>query len=260
MKHIISFTLAIMMLSGLPFRAQPSSSEGPIRMVLPPGIEPRSCQLRYFLVGSFGGYGGFARPKLNASEFEIETLHEGAGVKSLKAALYCPGYQLQTITFDALPDVVDRNLQLNPNPLGTVRLLGEVRGLTSQNAQVFHVDVDYTPSWLCESFRLADCFLAGWTVASVNLDANGRFSVTLPDFARDTVIGGYKNPGEFTFHIRDQKTGNRLFELKPAGNQSPVRGVPVANGYPGVQAFDAELANRFSRVRVSIAALSDTAS
>ena len=242
MKHIISFTLTVMILPGLHSRAQPSSSDDPIRVVLPPGIEPRSCQLQYFLVGSFGGYGGFARRKLNTSQFEIETLHQGAAVKSLKAALYCPGYQLQAITFDSLADAVDRNLQLNPNPLGTVRLLGVVRGLISQNTQGFYVDVDYTPSWVCEFFRLVDCLLGGWRLASVNLDANGRFSATLPDFARDAVIRGYKNPGEFAFRIRDQKTGNRLFELKPAGNQSPVGSVPVANGYPGVQAFDAELA------------------
>jgi hypothetical protein len=242
MKHITWFTLTVMMLPGLHSRAQPSSSDDPIRLVLPPSIDSRSCQLQYFLVGSFGGYGGFARPKPNASEFEIETLHEGAAAESLKAALYCPGYQLQTMTFDSLPDAAGRNFQLNPKPLGTVQFLGVVRGLISQNSQVFYVDVDYTPSWVCEFFRLADCLLGGWRVASVNLDPNGRFSATLPDFARDAVISVYKNPGEFAFRIRDQKTGNRLFELKPAGNRSPVGSVPVANDYPGVQAFDAELA------------------
>jgi hypothetical protein len=242
MKHIISFTLTVMMLPGLHSRAQPPSGHEPIRLVLPPGIEPGSCQLRYFLVGSFGGYGGFARPKLNASEFEIETLHEGAAVESLKAALYCSGYQLQTMTFDSLPDVAGRNLQLNPKPLGTVRLLGLVRGLVSPDAQMLYIDVDYTPSWVCEFFRLPDCLLFGWKVASVNLDANGRFSATLPDFARDAVISAYKNPGEFAFRIRDQKTGNPLFELKPAGNRSPLGRVPVANDYPGVQTFDAEVA------------------
>ena len=94
MKHVISCALTVMLLHGLHSRAQPPSGDEPIRVVLPPGIEPRSCQVQYFLVGSFGGYGGFARPKLNASEFEIETLHEGAAVESLKAALYCSGYQL----------------------------------------------------------------------------------------------------------------------------------------------------------------------
>jgi hypothetical protein len=242
MKHITWFTLTVMMLPGPHSRAQLFSSDDPIRLVLPPSIDSRSCQLQYFLVGSFGGYGGFARPKPNASEFEIEPLHEGEAAKSLKAALYCPGYQLQTMTFDSLPDVAGRNLRLNPKPLGTVRLLGLVRGLVSPGAQMLYVDVDYTPSWVCEFFRLADCFLAGWRVASVNLDPNGRFSATLPDFARDAVISVYKNPGEFAFRIRDQKTGYRLFELKPAGNRSPVASVPVANDYPGVQAFDAELA------------------
>jgi hypothetical protein len=85
MKHITWFTLAVMMLPGPHSRAQLFSSDDPIRLVLPPSINSRSCQLQYFLVGSFGGYGGFARPKPNASEFEIETLHEGTAAESLKA-------------------------------------------------------------------------------------------------------------------------------------------------------------------------------
>jgi len=51
-------------------------------------VETGSCHLRYFLVGPFGGYGGFARPRLDASEFEIETVHEGEAVERLQVILY----------------------------------------------------------------------------------------------------------------------------------------------------------------------------
>jgi hypothetical protein len=240
MKNIVFLTLVVMMLPNPRFWAQNSAGNDPIRVLLPAAVEPRSCQFNYFLGGPFGGYGGFARPKPYASEFEIETVHEGTAVENLKAVLYCSGYQLQTITFDSLPSA-GRTLQPNWKPLGTVRFLGLVRGLISQNAQVLYVDVDYTPWWICEFFRLPDCGLGAWKVASVELDTDGRFSATLPDFARDAVIRLFTRSGEFAFWIRDQKTGNLLFELKPAGSKSFQGRVPVADGYPGEQMFDAEL-------------------
>jgi hypothetical protein len=242
MKRILCITFAVTMWPSLQSVAQHSSSDDPIRVVLPRSVETRSCQLQYFLVGPFGGYGGFARPKLDASVFEIETVHEGEAVERLRVILSCSGYQIETMAFDSLPDSDRRTVRLHPRPLGTVRFPGVVRGLTLQQVQVLKVDVDYTPWWICEFFRLPDCGLGAWRVASVDVDTDGRFTAILPNVARDTVIRAFKNPGEFAFRIRDQKTGNPLFELKAAGSNSPkAGGVPVAASYPGEQMFDAEM-------------------
>jgi hypothetical protein len=240
MKRIIYITFAITVLPGPQSWAQ-SSGDDPIRVVLPRSVETRSCQLQYLLVGPFGVYVGFARPKLDASEFEIETVHGGEAVERLQVILSCSGYQIETMAFDSLPDL-GRHVEVHPAPLGTVRFRGVVRGLTLQQVQVLNVDVDYTPWWICEFFRLPDCGLGAWRVASVELDTDGRFSATLPNFARDAVIRSFKHPGEFAFRIRDQKTGNPLFELKAAARDSAIPGrVPVADSYPGEQLFDAEL-------------------
>jgi hypothetical protein len=241
MKSFIFLILVVTMLSDPHFWAQSSSGNVPIRVILPQGLKPSSCQFKYFLIGPFGGYGGFARPKLNASQFEIETVYEGMAVESLKALLWCSGYQLQTMTFDSLPASANRTVQVNPTPLGTIRFLGLVRGLTSQNAQVVYVDVDYIPWWVCEFFGLPDCALGAWRIVSVKLDTDGTFAATLPDFAKDAVISSFQNHGEFAFRIRDQKTGNPLFELKPVGSRSPLGSVAVADSYPSLQVFDAEL-------------------
>jgi hypothetical protein len=239
--RIIYLTLAVAILPNPESWSRYSSSDDPIRVFLPLSVEIRSCELRYSLVGSFGVYGGFVGPKVDASEFEIETVHDGDAVESLKAILYCSGYQIETMVFDSLPDLDARRIQLHPKPLGTVRFRGVVRGLVTHDLQLLHVDVAYTPWWICEFFRLPDCGLGGWTVASVELGADGRFATTLPDFARDPVIESFRNSGEFAFRIRDQQTGNWLFELKPAASNSPLGRVPVANRYRGEQMFDAEL-------------------
>jgi hypothetical protein len=73
------------------------------------------------------------------------------------------------------------------------------------------------------------------------MDADGRFSVALPNFAWDVVVGSFKRPGDFAFRLRDPTTGDR-FELKAAGSNSLVRGrVPVADSYHSEQMFDVEL-------------------
>jgi len=160
-------------------------------------------------------------------------------VERLQVILSCSGYQIETMAFNSLPDLDGRTVQVRPKPLGTVPFRGVVRGLTLQQVQVLYVDVDYTPWWICEFFRSPDCGLGSWRMASVELDTDGRFSATLPNFARDAVIRSFKHPGEFAFRIHDQKTGNPLFELKAAG--SNWGRVPVADTYPGQQMFDAEL-------------------
>jgi hypothetical protein len=242
MNRIIYLTFAVTMSLNPQSWAQHSAGDDPIRVVLPRSVEAGTCQLQYFLVGPFGGYGGFARPKLDASEFEIETVHEGEDVQRLQVILFCPGYQIETMAFNSLPTLDRRTIAVHPKPLGTVRFRGVVRGLTLQQVQVLYVDVEYTPWWICEFLRLPDCGLGAWTVASVELDTDGRFSAALPDFARDATVRSLKQLGEFAFRIRDQKTGNPLFELKPAGSNSPGWGrIPVAESYPGVQMFDAEL-------------------
>jgi hypothetical protein len=170
MKRIIYLTFAVAMLPGPHSWAQHSSGDDQIRVVLPRRVETKSCRLQYFLVGPFGGYSGFARPKLDGSEFEIETVHEGEAVERLQVILFCSGYQIETMAFNSLPDLDGRTLQVHPKPLGTVHFRGVVRGLTLQQVQPLYVDVDYTPWWICEFFRLPDCgsargrsLLSSWT-------------------------------------------------------------------------------------------------
>jgi hypothetical protein len=241
MKQLVFVSLALTLSVTTMGRGQTRSDGGPIVVSLPQGFDTESCRLQYFLVGSFGGYGGVLQPKRDVSQYEIETVHEGAAVERLKAILYCAGYQAETIVLDSLHDVGGRHIQRHPKPLAPIPFRGVVRGLTAQNAQRLHVDVAYTPFWICEFFGMPDCLLGAWTVASAELDGDGRFAIALPDFDRDGVIASFKNPGMFAFRIRDPQTRNWLFNLKPATSQSPMGGIPVAGRYPGEQVFDAEV-------------------
>jgi hypothetical protein len=241
MKQVVFVSLVLTIFAATMSRAQRRAGDGPVVVSLPQGFDTRSCQLKYFLVGSFGGYGGFVQPTRQVSAYEIETVHEGVRVEKLKAFLYCSGYQTETIAFDSLADGARRKAQVDPRPLGTVRISGMVRGLPEQTGQVvLNVDVIYVPWWSCEFFGLADCGLGGWTIATAPLGSGNRFSIALPDLARDAVVSSFKNRGEFLFRILESKTGNVLYELNPIGDTSSLGRLPVANGYPSELTFDAE--------------------
>ena len=209
MKTAILVASVVTMLPSHGLWAQNSAANDPIRVVLPAAVESRSCQFQYFLVGPFGGYGGFARAERYTSAFEIETVHEGAAAEHLKTVLYCAGYQLQTMTFDSLPPSAGRNVQVNLQPLGTVPFLGLVQGLTPQNGEALYVDVDYTPSWVCEFFRLLDCGLATSRIASVKLEPDGRFTAALPDFVRDAAISESRVRANSLFVFAIRRRGTR---------------------------------------------------
>ena len=131
MKPILFLTLVVTMLPGPRFSAQKSSRDESIRFTLPVGVEAGSCRVQYAIVGPFGGYGGFIRHTLSASEFEIETVHEGTAVEGLKAVISCSGYHLETVTLDSAAVSSRRTIHLDLQSLGTIPFLGLVRGFRS---------------------------------------------------------------------------------------------------------------------------------
>jgi hypothetical protein len=244
MKQLVSVSLALMMFVTTTSRAQRRSDDGPVVISLPQGFDTTSCQLKYFLVGSFGLYGGFVQPTLQISAYEVETVHEGVAVEKLKAILYCSGHHIETIAFDSLRDVTPWRAQLQPRSIDTVPFSGTVRGLPAQNGPVLNVEVSYVPWWTCEFVHLVDCNLGGWTIVTTPLTPGNGFSVELPDFARDAVVLSFKNHGEFTFRILQGKTGNVLYELNPTGDTSRLSGIPVAGAYPSEVTFKQGFADR----------------
>jgi hypothetical protein len=212
-------------------------------VTLPGDFDAAGCQFEYLLEGAFGGYYAPARLVPGTSRYQVEAVHGGVVVKSLKAALYCPGYHTETITFSTLTDAVDRNVQIRPRHLGTVTMAGKVLGLRRETNHALRVAVSYAPSWMCDFFGLMDCLLPYWPIARVPLPADGRFSVDLPDLARDAVVSSCARRGAFYFDIEDANTGTLLYRLRREDGARSMGEVPVAGAYPITVSFQA------SRVR-----------
>jgi hypothetical protein len=96
-------------------------------------------------------------------------------------------------------------------------------------------------NWMCEYFGgLLDCFLDPQPVAVADVDTDGNFYVELPDFAGDPVINKFSNRGAFWFLIRDRKTENIVYRLRPKPDHGVSDQIAVAPSYTTPQEFGLE--------------------
>jgi hypothetical protein len=242
MPRTVFCLCALLVVASVGSLPQPTPVEPPIRVILPAAIDLDQCRFQYLLGGSFGGYGGLGVPDPDLPGYEVAAVHEGAEVKTISAFLGCTGYQVVPVISGPFPEAGHRTFTIALAPLPSVHIAGVVRGWTASETGRY-VEIRYSPVWTCQFFRLPDCMLAPWTVASVQIEQDGSFSADLPDFLRDDVIRRFTPPGdvsELMVIIRDPRTGNILFELKPAGSGPRPRRLRVSSSYSREQLFDLE--------------------
>jgi hypothetical protein len=236
----IFFAVAVLCIFATPdVRAQrrPPRISPPFRIHLPEAVDTKGLEITYYLIGPFGGYGGFVRTKAGVHEYVIETSYDGKPARSLKAAVYCPGYQVETLDYPSLAGPWERDAELRPKPLATVPFSGKVVLPARLRAAEVRVEVAVAASWECEFFGLMDCLYAPYKVTSAEVAEGGGFSVALPDFAHDPVVSSYKRPGEFIFTVSERKSGKRLFWLRPEGGSGMNGSIPISARYQDGRVF-----------------------
>jgi hypothetical protein len=192
---------------------------------LPKTIDTAYLSINYFLSGPFGGYGGFVRTKPNTWDYAIETSYENKPARTLKAIIFCPGYEMKLVNVPSLDDssVVDATVELKP--LSSIRLSGKVILPKSHGVADLRIEATYLAYWGHEFFGIADGMISAFTVASTSVSEDGSFSTTVPDFAHDSSIKSFKQKGVVRLTLREPNTGNILYSLERANN--PGRDVEI---------------------------------
>ena len=229
--------LAVMAVSTL---GQRGSVGKPYILTLLPDCDPASLSIKYYITGSFGGARSFVRTEAKKWEYEIPTISEdGKPARTLKVIVKGPKYK--TLTFD-FPSINENggSIEAKLEKQTYVEFRGKISSSESITDDWMQLTVDHIATWECEFFGVADCLLGPDFVASFNIDRDGSFKAMLPDFANDPALSTFRNKGYFQFDIRDRKTGNRVYDLKPVSNQKGEFGIPFAPGYPEARSFIAE--------------------
>jgi hypothetical protein len=195
---------------------QPLNNQG-LFLHFPRTIDTTSLSIRYFLTGAFGGYGGFVRTEPDTWDYTIETSYEGKPAKTLKAIVFCPGYEVRLLDIPSLDDSAVTNLDVELNPLPLIPLSGTVMLPNPGGNLGLRIHATYYAYWDHEYFGIADGFVNSFDVASAVLSEDGSFSMMVPDFAHDPAVNSFKDRGAIQLMARDPKTGNIVYGLDRTG-------------------------------------------
>jgi hypothetical protein len=188
----------------------PSKAEGflSVTISLPANIPSETVQISYFLVGPFGGYGGYTEQRAGLHSYDISALVEGKAATEIRLIVYASGCEIQTFV---LPLVQDSRAEqeFECQRVATVKLSGQIvptELVRDNNAELF---VTYMAHWAHGFFGISDGMVTVFQLATVCPDANGIFQIELPYFNADTASTSQRR-ASFHLMLRDSKTWNRI--------------------------------------------------
>ena len=230
MIRLLSVVLVAFSALAVETSAQVRGNSQAFHIRVPQTVEKKDLMIWYFLTGPFGGYGSTVAGKQDVSDYAIELSVNKKLAETLKAIVYCPGYQIATINASPLSALKEKVEEVELRPAASVSLTGKVMWPARLSTENFKVYIKYEADWEHEFFGISDGMVAMFDIAEVGLAKDGSFSVTLPDFTLDPAVNDFQMPGEFTFTIQDPKTGKLMYKLEPAENRGGY-GLQIAPQY-----------------------------
>ena len=179
-----------------------------VSISLPPDILSETVQISYFLVGPFGGYGGYATQRAGVHSYEIPALVEGKAATEIRMIIYASSCEIQTFVIPLANDSRVKQ-EFECQHVATVKLPGQVvptELVLGNNAELV---VTYMAYWAHGFFGTADGMVTEFRLATVSPDANGIFHVELPYFTADAVASSQLR-ASFRLMLRDSKTWNHI--------------------------------------------------
>jgi len=210
-----------------------------VSILLPPSLPSEDVQISYFLIGPFGGSGGYTKPRANLHSYEISTLEESQAATEIRMIVFAPGCEIQTFVF-ALAEDSRINQEFPCQPVATVHLAGEIvpkELVRNNNAELV---VTYMAYWAHGFYGITDGFVVQLRLATLRPDENGMFEVDLPYFSPDAAAPSPERRASFRLLLRDSKTWNPIAtDLEPdvADLSLKGRGLRIRSAYSGVIKF-----------------------
>lgn len=203
-----------------------------VSLALPRGVAPETVQINYFMVGPFGGYGGFVTTEKGRGVYDIAASVNGKPAINVKVIAYLPRCEIETLEIPVHSGTVSR--ELSCKLLGQIALHGQISP-ASMIQPTSEVEVTYLADWDHKFFGIAGGPVTSIRVATAVPDQKGQFQVALPDFHAQAGLGD----GEFQFALREIKTKDILVLLRPTSELSGPDGLKVQASYAPLIQFSA---------------------
>ena len=236
-------SLLIVLLSLLAQTPKTASFLPSVSVSLPPGVLSETVQISYFLVGPFGGYGGYVAQRAGVHSYEIPTMVEGKDATEIRMIVYASGCEIQQFVLP-LAEHSRVNQEFQCQRAETVRLSGKIvpTALVSDNNA--ELVVTYMASWAHGFYGITDGIVTEFHLATVSPDAKGMFEVDLPYFsADDAEASSPQHRASFRLMLRDSKTWNLIApNLEPEKQELRLEehSLRIQSYYPDDLLFTAE--------------------
>lgn len=190
--------------------------------------------VRYFVTGAFGGYGGFVRDADKDGTYRIPLQIEGKPAVSLKAILYAPGCQFQVLSVDLLSDAT-RAAMFECRPLSTIAISGAISPPPS-STKPLDVEVDYLAFWGQKVYGTIEGLVDQYELAKAPLNTKGGFQIRIPDFSKDRITTELPSAC-LNVRVREHVTWNNVEFLSPSADLRCLNGpdLKIQPEYPEVR-------------------------
>ncbi len=174
------------LLLAIPGKAQapPDSDPAPLVTIsLPTSVTSDTVQIRYFLIGPFGGRSDYVKSGVGLRSYQIRAYPEQKAAQSVKIVIYAPACEFQTLDL-AFSGNKDRQEDFVCRPLRSIKLAGQFPQELVENENT-ELLVTYIAYWMNRFFGIMDGFVPQFTVARTQPNTDGSFAVDIPDFTSD---------------------------------------------------------------------------
>ena len=205
-----------------------------ITLNLPPDIASESVQINYFMLGPFGGYGGYVTREKGRLFYNIPASVDGKPAGAVKIIAYMPGCEIVTLGIIMQGALEARSLPCRP--LRRVPLHGRIFPFSAAHISGVEIEIRYEAAWDHGFFGIADGMVTSIQVATVIPDEDGRFEVELPDFFSQADLG----KGWFQFLLRSRSSHNIIAVLSPGNTPPNFGGLAIRSSYEPFVLFSAD--------------------
>lgn len=222
--------LALCVIFGTAAPAQTSPDEAIFTISVLGPTSAKDVQVRYFVTDESGSRWSSTLAQANDDKVAIRVNTAGRSANAFKAMAYAPGCQFVTFSADDL-STSTRQADFQCVKLPTTELHGTVAAPSGQ--QNLQVEAMYVVRWASKFFSVPGASISPLALAKAPVDADGAFSMELPDFTADPLWSSLTKNATLMFFLEDG-TGRRIAELKSPASLSRGGNLKVAASYPEV--------------------------
>ena len=208
-----------------------------LEIKIPDNVPSENVFIRYVFSGD--DLGGWVDARPGVPSYRISTNGRRGG--TIRAVLYAPGCAIETLDL-ALRAAANPTHTFDCKPIGTVSLRGRLTRTDWMDGRDLRLQARYVARWAPSFLGLK--LLVPMIVplnGRVAADADGRFDMTLPDFAQDPQSGSSDHTGEVQIWAVDPLHGTEIAHLIPVGKSNSgnrTGSLRIEPAYPTEVVFD----------------------